>query len=529
MDVQEFATELRVALGGQDVGFSLTQSATEVLEHLGPRWLAAAMKPVLLVNQGRMQHFELHTEGDEPMRNLAECGGGPRRGIAVVGSGERAPRAAHLTLPTPEILAGETSFSFGQRPNFVAKTISAIYTRAYWQVPLALDSYRQWRNKRAGGRVRGEQMTTVPMRQHADVAGRTMWIAMHWAESGGAESWAWEQARLAKEAGFALVITFDRAAPQRQLAKAFALTDDVYLVGNSLERPHWPLFVAELLRKHDISHLHIHHSELAYAALALLRLTHPQIRVEDSTHIVEHRGGGFVGTSIELSDYLDLHHVISPQLVDLYTANGVDPAKLAFHPLTGFSADAPLPRTSRGGGPLRVGFLGRLSAQKRPYLFQRTAAACKLAGGNDLRFIMQGAGELEKMVERDQRRLRLESYVERRDWAPVAGFLADVDVLLVTSENEGLTLTALEANAAGVLVVSADVGSQRSVVADAALLPAQPVQFVSQAVRLLRALAKDEALFASLLAQQGRKVEQIAAQQSASEFYAQHYQEVLAR
>ena len=40
------------------------------------------------------------------------------------------------------------------------------------------------------------------------------------------------------------------------------------------------------------------------------------------------------------------------------------------------------------------------------------------------------------------------------------------DVLVITSDNEGVTLTSFEADAHDALVISADVGSQRSVVVD---------------------------------------------------------------
>jgi glycosyltransferase involved in cell wall biosynthesis len=66
--------------------------------------------------------------------------------------------------------------------------------------------------------------------------------------------------------------------------------------------------------------------------------------------------------------------------------------------------------------------------------------------------------------------------------------LADADVLVITSENEGLTLTSFEATAAGIPVISTDVGSQASVVADDLLCPRHTYPFVRSAAAHVRTM-----------------------------------------
>jgi hypothetical protein len=93
----------------------------------------------------------------------------------------------------------------------------------------------------------------------------------------------------------------------------------------------------------------------------------------------------------------------------------------------------------------------------------------------------------------------------------VADTLAEADVLVISSDNEGVTLTSFEADAAGVLVLSADVGSQASVVPEAMLVPRPPLAFLREAERVVVGLSDDPGLAARLLPQQHAQVEAFAA------------------
>lgn len=536
-DLRQIARLASQDLGGVLMGVAATREGREVLTRLGARWFACALRPLALIHPDGFD-AEAHVGRVEPMLPAADCGWASRD--AVVSIGQTGARSAevtgHVTLPALSLLDDSPTFSYGPRDSMKARVVSTAYTRLYQRVPLVLDSYRQWRSARRTSTRACAGWCVTPDRaaeqDRATSEQRVMWVAMHWAESGGAESWAWEQARLAHEAGFALVMTFDRTAPQRQLERALALTNDVYLVGNALRGADFASFTRALLARHAITDIHIHHSMLAYSQLPLIRQLSPGVRVTDSTHIAEYRDGGFVGTSIEYSSLIDEHHVISPDLVRRYREAGVDASKIAYHPLTGFTSQAIEERTPAAAGegrPLTVGYLGRLAVQKRPYLFQRVARLLAARSRGSFRFLMQGSGELEQEVARDARVLRLDDVVERRDWAPASELLRDIDVLLICSENEGLTLTALEADAAGVLVISTDVGSQYSVVADGALLPLQPVPFVRGAYRLLSALSDEPQLYARLLEEQHRKVRKVTAVQSATQYFSDRYAKEMSR
>src|SRR5690606_37449508 len=91
------------------------------------------------------------------------------------------------------------------------------------------------------------------------------------------------------------------------------------------------------------------------------------------------------------------------------------------------------------------------------------------------------------------RRGRLEHIIESRAHTrPVVDTWSEADLLVVSSQNEGLTLTTFEAVAAGVPVLSSDVGSQSTIVRGPVLVPAAPGAFVREATRAITALVASE-------------------------------------
>ncbi|HET9178132.1 MAG TPA: glycosyltransferase [Terriglobia bacterium] len=111
-----------------------------------------------------------------------------------------------------------------------------------------------------------------------------------------------------------------------------------------------------------------------------------------------------------------------------------------------------------GCHPLVVGWVGRLTAVKDPVMFPRVAALCT---GEDAigPFLMAGDGELRAQVEAEKGRLDLGDHLRlvgwQRDMVSIYGL---VDILLLTSINEGTPVAAIEAMAAGCPTVLPDVG-----------------------------------------------------------------------
>lgn len=537
--VEAASLHLQAVLPGYRFQLQLTDTGVQILSKLDKNWLAAVLRPLLLAKPA-VEVF-LSQQAHEPMITLAEAPNELRDillGHVYVGSVLAYPEAGGRTrvsrvavaVPTLELIDVPANFEIRiNRSKFEAVAAKA-YTKLYHKVPFLLDIYRQKRNNNGKGRpAKLFPSMFANQMQNPDLDPQVMWIAMHWAESGGAEAWAWEQARLAKAAGFKLVFTFDRAAPQRQLQLASELSDDIYLIGQGVLKTDWTSVLLGIMENHRPGFLHVHHSEFVYTQLPLLKALYPQLWIEDTTHIAEYRGGGFVRSSIGTSQWINLHHVISPQLVDLYAQHQVESDKVHIHPLTHLTSDQTEQAEIKSlpAGPLTLGFLGRLSAQKRPVLFIALAALLHRRYPGRFKFLLQGSGELENIVAGQLKRWRLTNVIERRPWGSVEEFLKDVDVLVITSENEGITLTSIEADAAGVPVVSTDVGSQYTVVAPELLLPRDPLGFIKQAVPLFKRLATDPQFYQTVTAGQRELTEKLRSFTPASEFFRQHYQTLL--
>lgn len=115
-----------------------------------------------------------------------------------------------------------------------------------------------------------------------------------------------------------------------------------------------------------------------------------------------------------------------------------------------------------GAGPLLAVMVGSLSPEKDPVLAVRAVAA---TSRTRLRFV--GDGPLAADVTAEADRLGVSDRVECvGSTADVRGHVEDAGALLLTSRTEGLPGVVMEAMAAGLAVVTVDVGGVREAVVD---------------------------------------------------------------
>lgn len=131
--------------------------------------------------------------------------------------------------------------------------------------------------------------------------------------------------------------------------------------------------------------------------------------------------------------------------------------------------------------------------QKRPEAFILAAKAVNAAYPGKVRFIMQGNGDMDAFSDMMIKRYGLEEVIERRALdAPVAQTYRDADALLISSINEGITLTSIEAISAGVPVISANVGSQETLIPPKGLCRRMTSNFVHDAKSALSHILNNE-------------------------------------
>jgi len=107
-----------------------------------------------------------------------------------------------------------------------------------------------------------------------------------------------------------------------------------------------------------------------------------------------------------------------------------------------------------------VGIIGRLVPIKNHRLFLEAANRCiKEKGMDHLRFAVIGDGEMRIGLETYCRELGITPYVRFTGWLrDLTEVYADLDVLALTSDNEGTPVSMIEAMAASVPVIATDAG-----------------------------------------------------------------------
>jgi len=192
--------------------------------------------------------------------------------------------------------------------------------------------------------------------------------------------------------------------------------------------------------------------------------------------------------SPEQAGQVTARYRVAPERVEVLP-NGVE--DLYFQPAS---------HQRRPEDPFRVLFVGRLSPQKDlPLLF---SALDRLHP--DAELVVVGDGELRPQVENMARSLRGTSVriVGQQTPDQVAAWYRWADVLLSSSEREGMPLSLLEAMASSLPVVATDVPGTRETVAGAAKLAERSPEALAVALEEVRGHPR----LADEMAERGRKV-----------------------
>lgn len=152
---------------------------------------------------------------------------------------------------------------------------------------------------------------------------------------------------------------------------------------------------------------------------------------------------------------------------------------------------------------LAVGIIGRLTAIKNHELFLRSFQAVKSASSKKLKAVIVGDGEdLEKLKllcnelslqfsehnsTKENADVIFTSWIKNVDWA-----ICGIDLVAMTSLNEGTPVSLIEAQAAGKPVISTNVGGIENVVMNGITGLLSPSKDLNLFTKNLAALVKDE-------------------------------------
>ncbi len=140
------------------------------------------------------------------------------------------------------------------------------------------------------------------------------------------------------------------------------------------------------------------------------------------------------------------------------------------------------------GGTKLVGIVGRIFPIKNHRLFL-DAASQVAANENATRFLIVGDGILRTEMENYARELGISDRVIFTGWRrDLPRIYADLNVLVVSSDNEGTPVSAIEAMASGVPVVGTRVGGLPDLIADGDngyIVPPRNPEALAEAIRRL--------------------------------------------
>lgn len=502
--------------------YEITKDKSEVFEHLNARQarhLSSALAVYALRAPGETfkvrvtvgtvdqvpaialdKSLSPPTRGETPLGKLRikslAIGNGISRG-QILPSGETLEKIK-FGVRLPHVDATPASTKPPAKPSLARNVYRGIERRS----PMTLDLARETILRRRERALYSVMPRVSPLKSVESVAPKkdkqkAILFGLHWLQTGGAEQWAFESITLAKSLGFTPIIVTDQPSVHPLIASE--VFDGCVLLNlnyDSHTRESDHDFARAIFENFNLAGIVLHHSYWLYHALAWFKAASPNLPVVDSLHIIEYLQGGYAGYAAKFDNFIDTHHVISPQLVDwLTTEQKVDSGKIELAPLATLTAKSdavykPRDEASR----FTICFVGRLSRQKRPDVFLMLVHRLKKSGIN-VHAIMHGDGEMKQITGELIDRFNLGEDVELRDEThSVSDTLKESDLLVISSINEGITLTTFEANAAGVPVLSANVGSQSSIIESSALLDRAARKFVSSAVaEIKRLMQSDEA------------------------------------
>ncbi|MBU2541437.1 MAG: glycosyltransferase family 4 protein [Candidatus Omnitrophica bacterium] len=122
---------------------------------------------------------------------------------------------------------------------------------------------------------------------------------------------------------------------------------------------------------------------------------------------------------------------------------------------------------SRNNSQVNVGIIGRLVPIKNHYMFIKAIKLltnCK-PQGTDYKFIIAGDGELRESLKSNSRKLGVERFIEFIGWQNnLVDLYSNLDIVVLTSLNEGTPVSLIEAMASARPVVATKVGGVKDLV-----------------------------------------------------------------
>lgn len=281
-----------------------------------------------------------------------------------------------------------------------------------------------------------------------------------WVGYGGSDKNTIDWFRWIDQERFAPHLITTQASDNPLLGEVAPYAEEVWVLPDLMPAEQMPAFIFDFLASRRIEVIHLMNSRLGFDLLPDLPCLPAPPAVVVQLHVEEVDRSGYVRyVTTRYGNLVDRFSISNQHVADAVHGYGIPRDKIEVI-YTGvdaeeeFSPARATPAAELSDDQLDVLFAARLTGQKDPLLMLEVAAALRDRGA-PVRFQVVGDGDLEGAVRDRIAELRLGDRVEMHPPTPgLQGWYSAADVLLLTSEFEGVPCVVFEAMAMGMPIVA---------------------------------------------------------------------------
>jgi len=346
---------------------------------------------------------------------------------------------------------------------------------------------------------------------------QTIFFCIYWFKPSGAEYYALECARLAKENGFQVVWIVEFPSDNDDWTQKFLdISEDVYYV-YSIESGEDPLnWLVGLTQKFSPLAFHIHHSNFCYTHLQDVKKHFPSLITIDTTHIIELKDEGFPCASVSVQEALDYRNVISYGLQKYYVEHGFSESSILRSVIIPDVKDHKINMPKISNNLVHIKIIGRLDEQKRPYLIlpfinelRRLQQTDVINKNLTIKISIYGIGEYYQVLNEELKRQSIDNVEIITNCYDQDAIYNSAFCIVQLSENEGVSLVSYESTLRYKYILTTDVGQQNEVIEKDFLLPSSAKKAVEVAAYKLSELIRNPEGFQERLLLQRKKILQL--------------------
>lgn len=287
---------------------------------------------------------------------------------------------------------------------------------------------------------------------------RVLYLAP-WVDFGGSDKGTIDWFRWMDRERFALSLITTQPSSNRRLAEVVPYADEVWALPDLMAGNAMPHFILDFIASRGIEVVHVMNSRLGYELLPDIHALPHRPRIVVQLHVEERDRSGYVRyVTTRFGNLVDAFSLTSSYLAEAAVEYGVTRDRVRVIP-TGveaeeeFSPERVRPLAGLDPGLTHILYPGRLVHQKDPLLMVEVVDALR-ASHDAFRVHVVGEGELEPDVRQAIAQRGLEPWIELHPMSRrLHEWYGACDVLLMTSEFEGVPFVLYEAMAMGLAAV----------------------------------------------------------------------------